>query len=154
MKLIGKLLKVVGGVVVALVVLALIFGGSSNEKEYSSDKGRTEVATGEATEAAEDDAQEQTQQAEAHKEKYTITDENFDTSDPYFTYITGVLTNNTDRDVTYLQIEYNIYDADGNQIGSAFDNINNLKAGGTWKFKAYVTEEGAASYELADVTGF
>ena len=37
---------------------------------------------------------------------------------------------------SYLQIEYNLYDADGAQIGTALANINNLKAGGTWKFEA------------------
>ena len=70
--------------------------------------------------------------------------------------IAGTLTNNTDSDKSYIQVEYVIYDADGAQIGTALANTNNLKAGGTWKFEAASTVEPdeVASWELADVTGF
>ena len=70
--------------------------------------------------------------------------------------ITGTLVNNTDEDKSYLQIEYNLYDADGAQIGTALANINNLKAGGTWKFEATSMEkpEDVADWERVDVSGF
>lgn len=36
-----------------------------------------------------------------------------------------------------------------------FDNINNLSDGGTWKFKAIgLSSDNAASWELADITGW
>ena len=78
------------------------------------------------------------------------------TSNPYATYITGTLTNNKDTDVSYVQIEYVLYDADGAQIGTALANTSNLKAGGVWKFEAVAMVEPAnvASYERADITGF
>ena len=42
-----------------------------------------------------------------------------------------------DKDYSYLQLAYATFDNQGNRVGSAFDNINNLKKGQTWKFSAY-----------------
>lgn len=69
-------------------------------------------------------------------------------------YIEGIVKNNTDKDKGYVQITFNLYDADGNQLGTALDNINNLKAGGTWKFKAMGMGDGIESYEFAEIVGF
>lgn len=69
-------------------------------------------------------------------------------------YIEGIVKNNTDKDKGYVQISFNLYDADGNQLGTALDNINNLKAGGTWKFKAMGMGDGIESYEFAEIVGF
>ena len=99
---------------------------------------------------------EQTEEKKPGQEPYTISDETLDTSNPYGVKITGTLVNNTDEDKSYLQIEYNLYDADGAQIGTALANINNLKAGGTWKFEAASMEkpEDVANWERVDVSGF
>ena len=99
---------------------------------------------------------EQTEEKKPEQEPYTISDETLDTSNPYGVKITGTLVNNTDEDKSYLQIEYNLYDADGAQIGTALANINNLKAGGTWKFEAASMEkpEDVANWERVDVSGF
>ena len=67
-------------------------------------------------------------------------------------YIEGTVTNNSGRDLSYVQILIPTYDADGNKVGSAMDNINNLKDGETWKFKAIDSSGGvdydAENYEL------
>ena len=60
--------------------------------------------------------------------------------DNFSLYLTGTVRNNRDKDYSYAQITFNLYDAEGNQIGTAVDNINNFKAGGTWKFKAMALE--------------
>ena len=55
----------------------------------------------------------------------------------YYTYnIEGILKNVSGRKLDYAQVSFVIYDINGNNIGSAFDNINYINAGGTWKFKA------------------
>lgn len=152
MKTIVNVLKKVAIALVVLIALGVIFGGSSQDKVSSSsgsDKGKVEVQSTASTGEAQ-------QEAVQPKEKYTITNEELDTSNPYSASITGVLTNNTDRDYSYVQVEYIIYDAEGNQVGNALDNINNLKAGGSWKFSAIVltSPDEIAAYELADVTAF
>ena len=67
-------------------------------------------------------------------------------------YYEGTVTNNSGRDLTYVQILIPTYDADGNKVGSAIANINNLKDGETWKFKAMDLSGGvdydAENYEL------
>ena len=56
--------------------------------------------------------------------------------------------------MSYAQVSYNLYDADGAQIGTALANTNNLASGGTWKFEAvgFESVEDVASFELVDVT--
>ena len=40
------------------------------------------------------------------------------------------------------------------QAGSTLANVNNLEPGGTWEFKAMVTDDDFTSYKIVDVTGF
>ena len=51
-------------------------------------------------------------------------------------YIEGTCKNNGTKDYDYLQVEFICYDKDGNNLGTAMDNTNNLLGGQTWKFKA------------------
>ncbi|MCR5787934.1 MAG: zinc ribbon domain-containing protein [Bacilli bacterium] len=57
-------------------------------------------------------------------------------SDSYSHYIEGTVKNLKDKDFSYVQIEFVCYDKEGNNIGTAVDNTNNLLANETWKFKA------------------
>lgn len=65
-------------------------------------------------------------------------------------YIEGVVKNLTSKEYSYVQIEFNTYDNDGNVIGSCLDNINNFDANGTWKIKAICSGEPSKikSYKL------
>lgn len=51
-------------------------------------------------------------------------------------YIEGTVQNNTDNDYSYIQIEFICYDKQGNNLGNALDNSNNLLKNQAWKFKA------------------
>ncbi len=75
-------------------------------------------------------------------------------SDMYSRFIVGTVKNNTATEFSYVQIEFNLYDKNGAQVGSTFANVSNLEAFGTWKFKALIFEETARSYKLKDITGF
>ncbi len=68
--------------------------------------------------------------------------------------IVGVVKNNTNKDFEYLQITFTLYDADGNVVGTAFANVNNVKAGDTWRFEAMFFEDNAATWELDEITGW
>lgn len=65
----------------------------------------------------------------------------------------GVIKNNTDHELDYVEINITIYDKDDAQIGTALANTNNLKAGGTWKFEAIsldnITEYDHFEYEIS-----
>ena len=140
-KPIGKIVLIVVVVLIALGAFGSLSGGGEGSDSSTG-------AGGAKTEQTEEKKQEQ--------EPYTISDETLDTSNPYGVKITGILVNNTDEDKSYLQIEYNLYDADGAQIGTALANINNLKAGGTGKFEAASMEkpEDVVNWERVDVSGF
>ena len=51
-------------------------------------------------------------------------------------YIEGSVRNNKNKDYSYVQIEFVCYDNEGNNLGTAIDNTNNLLGNQTWKFKA------------------
>lgn len=135
------------GKIVLIVVVALVVIGAIGS--MGGNGGANQAATGDETQTSEQQSAEQT-------EPYTISDEQLDTSNGFAVYINGTLTNNTENEVNYIQVEYNLYDADGAQVGTALANTNNLKAGGTWKFEAVGTAspDEVASYERVDVTGF
>jgi hypothetical protein len=68
--------------------------------------------------------------------------------------IVGHVRNNATRTYSYAQISFSLYDKAGNQVGSAFANINNLESGGTWKFEALVAENGATTWKFKELSGF
>lgn len=141
--------KIIAGVFAVLVVLA-VFGGASGSKDYSADSSSSaaeEQTNAEASGSAG---------ATADEAKYVVTDEVLDDSNPYCAYVKGVLTNNSGRDLSYIQVEYVLYDSDDAQIGTALANTNNLKSGGVWKFEAVSLEDAdsIARFELADVTAY
>lgn len=84
---------------------------------------------------------------------FSVSDEQLN-KDTYSTTVTGTLTNNTGKDLSYVGVTYALYDKDGNLIDNAYANATSLKAGASWKFEAYVVTADAdaiASYECTDV---
>lgn len=68
--------------------------------------------------------------------------------------IAGTITNNTSKSFSYAQVEINLYDKSGAQVGSTLANVNNIEPNGKWKFEAPVFQDNAASYKVAAVHGF
>ena len=52
------------------------------------------------------------------------------------------------------EVEINLYDKEGVQIGSTLANANHLEPNGKWRFKAVVLEGSAATAKLKGVTAF
>ena len=72
----------------------------------------------------------------------------------YTATITGIAKNVTNRDFSYASIEFSVYDSEGNNMGTAFANINNLAAGDTWRFEASFfdfSETKPVSYKLIEI---
>jgi len=66
-------------------------------------------------------------------------------------YISGKIKNNTDEQLSYLEVDINLYDKDGVQVGDTMDIVQNLGARGTWEFKAPVLEGNVAKYEIVSI---
>lgn len=71
-------------------------------------------------------------------------------NDTFAYYIEGSVKNNKDRDYSYVQIEFICYDADGNNLGTAIDNTNNLLGQQTWKYKAMFMGSGSEEVDHCD----
>lgn len=78
----------------------------------------------------------------------------WDTGEFGIRYVVGVIKNNSNKKYSYVQVEINLYDESGAQVGSTLDNLNNLEPGGTWKFKAIVIEDEATEAKVAGITKF
>lgn len=141
----------IAAVIVNVLAIVIVLGTQS---AYSSaideaTKGTISTEDGSSVAAASTSAE------SGAADKYSIADEQM-TGDDYTTTISGTFTNLTDSQLGYVSVSYNLFDADGNQLGTAYANTSNLDAGGTWKFEAVGMYDQAkvASYKLADVTGF
>lgn len=68
--------------------------------------------------------------------------------------IVGTLKNTTGRSYGYVQIEFGLFDHEGNTVGSTLANINNLDPDSTWKFEAPVFKAGATEAQVKNITSF
>ena len=114
--------KILIFVVVAFLGLALLGACSGDSTE--------DTGSGSATE------QKQEANNEQKKSKLTV-EGDIETTIEYDTpKLSGIVKNNTDSEMGYVEIQFTLYDENDVQIGTALDNTNNLKAGGSWKFEA------------------
>ena len=75
----------------------------------------------------------------------------------YSVEIKGVIKNSKSVDYSYVSVEFSIYDAEGNNLGTAMDNMNNLASGDTWKFNATSIgwfEDEPVSFKLVEITSW
>jgi hypothetical protein len=68
--------------------------------------------------------------------------------------VAGSVVNSTNRTYAYAQVQINLYDAGGAQVGSTMANVNNLAPGAVWKFEAPVLEDSATRFEVTKISGF
>lgn len=123
-----------------------------NGEPSTASEGENE--SGEETETeTETEAEEETDPAQAAKgeniEEYKglqITEhELVNEGDEYFDdmRINGIVENTRDESLDYVEVRARVYDSDGNQLDSYFDNTTDLQAGGSWKFSVYILDEEA-----------
>ena len=138
-KLVKGLLVFIGGLVILVCCVAVV--GTSDGDTSSSDSGVQE----------QQEQQEVKRNTDVDKYQVQILDSR---SDGFATYITGTLV--ADRDYTYVQILIPCYDADGNKLGDAIANVNNLNKGESWKFEAMSIDTNVASFDInkAEVDAF
>lgn len=138
-KLVKGLLVFISGLVVLVCCVAVV--GTSDGDTSSSDSGVQE----------QQEQQEVKRNTDVDKYQVQILDSK---SDGFATYITGTLV--ADRDYTYVQILIPCYDADGNKLGDAIANVNNLNKGESWKFEAMSIDTNVASFDInkAEVDAF
>lgn len=143
----------IASTVVNVVAVAIVLATQSAYSAAIDEAPSGTVQTSGETSVAAPAAGETTSAESA--DKYSIDGEEL-TGDAYSCKISGVYTNKAGKDLSYVQVSYNLFDEDGNQVGTALANTNNLADGGTWKFEAFgsAAVDEVASYKIGDVTGF
>ena len=125
-------------VLIAIFVVAIIGGAMGNSDSDTQD------------------SKEQTGTTSVKKEDLELEDGHTGALDEYGIayYIDGYVKNNSDKEFSYVQIEFITYDSEGNTLGSCIDNNSGLEADGRWKFKAICTGgvDKIASYKLKEIT--
>jgi hypothetical protein len=66
--------------------------------------------------------------------------------------VTGTLLNTTGKKLSYVQVEINLFDGSGTQVGSTLTNVSNLDPGVSWNFEAVVLGDRAKSATVAGIT--
>lgn len=127
---------IVIGAIGFLGVVGAIFGEDSELSENNSDKSSTTQTT--------------------KTEKLVLEDGHTGYADDYGIsyYIEGYIKNNTDKEYSYVQVTFNVYDAENNNLGTCMANNTGLEGNGRWKFKAICSGEAKniASYKLSKIT--
>ena len=88
--------------------------------------GAAGASGGGESQPPQDAAKEKTETTQPEqKEELTLEGETWASYDEYgMTYtISGMIKNNTDQTPSYVQVTFNLYDEEGDQIGTAMDNI-------------------------------
>lgn len=126
---------------IIIIIAVVAIGGSQSGKLKTTNSNTSSITSSDSN------------QEKQTKEKFSLVDSE-GSYDGFAYYINGSIVNNTDKQYSYVQVTFNLYDASGAQIGTALANINNLDPNGTWKFKAMGGTQNAASYKLAEITGW
>lgn len=109
-----KKIRIIIVLLLVIMIIAMISSGGSDEQKTNKESYKPES-----------------------KENFSYTVEKSYTDEYNFGYyIEGVVTNNKDKDYSYVEIEFICYDEEGNNLGTAIDNTNNLLGKETWKYKA------------------
>lgn len=147
----GKGLAIASTIVNVLALVIVL----ATQSMYSAaiDEAVSSTPTAAATETSAPASDTSGTAATDSTEKYAIADETL-TGDSYTSKIAGTFTNNSGEKLSYVSVSYNLFDAEGNQVDTAYASTSNLDAGGTWKFEATALSgtDKVASFKLGDVT--
>lgn len=102
---------------------------------YNASRGKSGKSSNVAVKTENTEKEEKKEEKKEKKPDYELTDLKVE-KDQFSTYVIGILKNNTSSNKSYVQITFTANDKDGNKVGTAFANVNNLEPGKTWKFKA------------------
>ena len=141
---------------VLIVIGAIGAAAGGDDEEGKTDEPSSQTQQEQSGDENKSEDEEEEDEDENLVDGFEIMGEFSEERDSFSLYITGKVKNKKGRELSYAQIIFNLYDKDGAQIGTAVDNINNVKEDGVWKFKAIALEnaEDVASWELDSIDSF
>lgn len=68
--------------------------------------------------------------------------------------VLGTIKNLSSNSYSYVEVNINFYDNNGNQVDSTLTNMNNLEPNGTWKFSAPILDQDRSQrYRVVSIEG-
>jgi hypothetical protein len=74
------------------------------------------------------------------------------TRDEWTYTVEYTLTNNTGVDFDYIEVQYDVFDAEGVKLGNNFTNITDVTDGQKFKVTLDLYQEGAETYEITSIS--
>lgn len=144
---------VVAGVLI-IAVAANLGGNGDSDSESTDAVSATQSASAEEAESATEEAEPEP----AEEQEQLTLDEGWelDTSNQFMATINGYVSNNGEAITNYVQITFDVLDAEGANLGTCLANTNTIDAGGKWKFEAICDGEvdEIADVRFKEITGF
>lgn len=131
--IIGIVKKAGRGMAIAGLVMGILSFIIATSINNSASKAIDEALTDDSVETTSDTNN--NTNAKQPKFNYTV-DSQYLGDYGFGYYIEGTVTNNKDKDYSYVSIEFICYDGAGNNLGTASDTTSNLLGNQTWKYKA------------------
>lgn len=69
-------------------------------------------------------------------------------------HITGKIKNNTKKTLSYVEVQFALYDKSGSQVGTALANTNGLEPGNTWSYDALGIASNVSTFKAINLTGY
>lgn len=69
-------------------------------------------------------------------------------------YIRGVIRNKSSKSISYVSMEFDVYDSSGNKLDPTSASFGSLGPGETWRYEAIVLDTDAASFKLTAIEAF
>jgi hypothetical protein len=139
-----KFLKIVLGLVVAGVILAI---GGVVVTLFAANEVVESVDTAIKEEEKKTDDKDALLQAMLDKAPAPV-----ETKDDYSYTVEYTLVNDTGVDFDYIEVQYDVFDANNVKLGNSFTNISDVTNGQTFKVKLDLYQEGAASYKITSIS--
>lgn len=128
-------------------------GGGSRNAPDSVSLADSSVAPG----AEKKDAAAEAQEPAPPKEPLTLDKGWKVDKSGYSVQVKGFVSNNTDRAITtYVSIQFDVLDKDGNNLDSCIDSTSTIDAKGKWKFEAtcFDDKKDIAKVRFKELSGF
>ncbi len=143
-----------GFLVIRFILLRVFSGFNSSSEKSTQSAPAAPAATTAATKSQLEIEMEEKGYVWGNKSLGLIIDkETHSKVSSYLTTITGVIQNVSQKDYSYVQVSFSVYDEAGRKLGDAWGNVAGLKSGESWKYEASYLGS-CSTYKLTEVSAY
>jgi|GEM_PF-910866 len=151
-----KLIAILLMVLVAFIVIPAAVYSGSDASQNSSDIAPAAMQNSIAStnSAAVSASTPASTMPEEEPDLELLSDDGTFDSDINTIHITGKVKNNSGKVLSYVQIQFALYDKSGSQVGTALANTNGLEPGNTWSYDAIGMASNVSKFKVINLSGY